>query len=408
MEESRSFTIPASRKSVVEAQLTKLNKRAKKLDLQEITWAWGKAGTETRHILWQNPDYPELPSQWVEREILVLPIVLTGPMDVSYEGWQFIATIQHLPNAGNIIRAISDEFEVPKHYRDVNSDCEHCQVKRYRKDTYLVRHEAGNFVQVGSTCIKDFLGGNSPDNIIGIANFIAELVSFMDGMSEGYGGGSDINHHIHDFLAQTSAVIRDHGWLSKSKALDGETPTATRVADNFSMSPPKYHVPSVITEMDRERGIAATEWAELISDDDCDKSDYLYNIRTIARSGLVGHRTMGYAASIMSGYDRHMGEVNKPKNASQHIGTLKKREIFSLVLDRHTAYDGFYGTSHRYAFHDDNGNIIIWKASSPAQMVEGKKYGIKGTVKAHSEWKGVNQTEITRCEVMVSYDSDSR
>jgi hypothetical protein len=407
VEESRSFTIPASRKSVVEAQLVKLNKRAKKLDLPEITWTWGKAGTEKRHILFQHPDFAELPPQWVEREILVLPIVLSGPMSVAYEGWEFVATIQHLPNAGNIIRAISDEHEIPKNYRDAHSDCEHCQINRYRKDTYLVRHEGGNFVQVGSSCIKDFLGGNSPDNIIQVANFIAELVSFMDGMSEGYGGGSDINYHIHDFLAQTSAVIRDHGWLSKSKALDEQTPTAIHVANNFSMDPPRGHVPSIVTDSDRERGVAATEWAELISDEECDKSDYLYNIRTIARSGLVGHRTMGYAASIMSGYDRYMGEVNKPKNPSQHVGTIKKREIFSLNLVKHTSYDGMYGTSHRYQFHDENGNVLIWKASAPAKMVEGKRYAIKGTVKAHSEWKGVDQTELTRCEVMTTYDSDN-
>lgn len=406
MEESRSFTIPASRKSDVEAQLVKLNKRAKKLELQDITWTWGKAGVEKRHVLYQHPDFADSPPQWVEREILVIPIVLTGPISVSYDGWQFVATIQHLPNAGNIIRAISDEFEVPKHYREAHSDCEHCQVKRYRKDTYLVRSDDETFMQVGSSCIKDFLGGNSPDNIVQVANFIAELVSFMDGMSMGYGGG-DINYPIHEFLAQTSAVIREHGWLAKSKAEEGQIPTSFRVENNFSLDPPKHHVQSVIIDSDRERGIAAAEWAESISDEDCDKSDYLYNIRTIARSGLVGRRTMGYAASIMSGYDRYMGELTKPKNPSQHVGTLKKREIFSLILDRHTAFDTMYGTSHRYSFHDDNGNVITWKASAPAKMVEGKRYGIKGTVKAHSEWKGVNQTEITRCEVLTSYDGDN-
>src|SRR5699024_12772450 len=36
--------------------------------------------------------------------------------------------------------------------------CHHCQINRYRTNTYVVRHDDGTQKFVGSTCLKDFLG----------------------------------------------------------------------------------------------------------------------------------------------------------------------------------------------------------------------------------------------------------
>ena len=154
---NRSFIIAASNKSLVESQIEKLNRRAFKLDLEPITSVWGKAFTDI------NDNF-------------LIPCDLTGPLSVNFAGWSFIATLQHLTTGENIIRNISDEFVVPLEYRSSGSDCQHCMVNRYRKDTYVVRHDSGKYFQVGSTCIKDFLGGNSPDNIMKKANLIGELV----------------------------------------------------------------------------------------------------------------------------------------------------------------------------------------------------------------------------------------
>ena len=54
--ETRSFVIIASNQSSVEIQIEKLNKRARKLGLDEITYSWGKARIEERDVLHQNGD----------------------------------------------------------------------------------------------------------------------------------------------------------------------------------------------------------------------------------------------------------------------------------------------------------------------------------------------------------------
>lgn len=378
--DTRSFTIPASNQKIVEEQIEKLNRRAAKLGLDAITLTWGKAILN-------------------DKDELLAPCDVTGPLTVSYDGWEFIATLQHLPTGENIIRAISDEYMIPLEYRESGSACEHCNTKRYRKDTYVVRHHSGEVKQVGSTCIKDFLGGNSPDNIMQRAGFVGELISFME-----WAGNSPRVHdegifHIVSFLAQTAACIRDYGWLSKTKANEsGGTATAIRVQNNFSLSPGEKT--SVVTAADKQLAKEAAEWAENISDSDAEISDYLYNIRAIARSGMVGWRTMGYAASIVSSYKRT--QDNTEAN-SDHIGTIKVRQEFDLTLKRMSSGVSVYGEYHMFIFNDEQGNVVVWRASNPPDLEEGKSYRIKGTVKAHTEYKSVKQTEINRCEIVMAF-----
>lgn len=388
----RSFVIPASNKMLADSQIEKLNKRAAKLGLPEITLSYDKAISQQRNI------------NGIKRNILFLPVNLSGPLSVSYDGWDFIATLQHLPTGENIIRSISDQFDIPNKYKECGSNCEHCKVNRYRKDTYLVRHNNNQVMQVGSSCIKDFLGGNSPDDILKRANLIAELMQFMNGAQQNLDSNFEDMFHINNFLAQTSAVIRDHGWLSKGEAFNtGAKSTAVRVLDNFN--PPYndfYFKLSEVTDISLQHAKEAIEWVESLSDEVCELSDYLHNIRAIARAGMVEIRTAGFAASMLSAYDRDKAK-HQVKPISCHVGIVKVREEFNLTLKNHFTGISQYGEYHRYIFNDDSGNIMIWKASSPADLEDGKRYKIRGTVKEHSEYKNVKQTIITRCEVVTYY-----
>lgn len=382
MTDSRSFIIPAVNKSMVEEKLEKLNKRAAKLGLSSIAVTWGKAILN-------------------EKEEMLLPCELTGPLSVSYDGWEFIATLQHLPTGENIIRAITDEYEIPLEYRDSGSACEHCNVKRYRKDTYVVRHDATcEAKQVGSTCIKDFLGGNSPDNIMQRASFVGELLSFMEGARGPQGQGHDEGiFHIVSVLAHTSAVIRGYGWISKSEASkNGSLATATIV--EYNMRGDNTYTQYAVSDEDKATARAAAEWAENLSDEETEPSDYLYNIRALARSGMVGWRTIGYAASIIAAYNR--ANNTRPTAESDYVGTIKQRQVFELLVKKITGFSGHYGYTNKYIFQDLNGNIIVWLTSVEQSLKEGQRYFVKGTIKAHKEFRGIRETEISRCEVLKS------
>lgn len=377
----RHFNIPAPNMQEVESKLNKLNKRAFKLGIEEISWVWGKA--------YLNSD-----------EKLLVPIELSGPLHIQYEDWEFVATLQHLTTGENILRSIDNSISIPKEFRETGPICQHCLINRYRKDTYLIRNINSNtIVQVGSSCIKDFLGGFSPDNILHRAELVSSLMEYMTGSSGSFGHTSEDLYYLTKVLSQTSACIRDYGWVSKSKAQEyGKTATVNHVYNNFD-PPTKDFVCSIVTDDDKKLAIEVADWAENLPDYDCEASDYLHNIRAIARSGMVGYRTMGFAASMVSAYKRATEPV-KPKLISNHVGSIKERKIFDLVLKHDYDFMGHYGMSYKYIFEDANGNIMVWGTSNKQDFVRGQKYSIKGTIKDHSEFKGTKQTILSRCEVL--------
>ncbi len=380
---NRSFNIPASNKNLVDDKLVKLNKRALKLGLEEIIWVWGKAFLN-------------------ENEILIVPVEISGPLFVQYNDWEFIATLQHLTTGENIIRAIDNTIQIPKEFRESGSSCQHCMVNRYRKDTYLVKNiKTNQIVQVGSSCIKDFLGGQSPDNLLQKAELISGLIEYMEGSSQQF-VRSDGIYHLSKVLAQTSACIRDYGWVSKSKSLEtGKTSTASWVMDNFNPPTDKFPL-SIVDDSDKDLAVAASDWAENLSDAECDSSDYLYNIRAIARSGMVSYRTMGFAASIVTSFQKHLlSTAPKPaKKESNYLGSTKDKFVFELILKHDFPYEGNYGTTYKYIFEDQEGNVLVWNSSNHYDLTRGTKYLVKGTIKDHSEYKGTKQTIITRCQLL--------
>ena len=65
-----------------------------------------------------------------------------------------------------------------------------------------------------------------------------------------------------------------------------------------------------------------------------------------------------------------------------------------------TSWDGQYGIIKIYKFMDKDGNVYTWKTSKLVDDIF-VEMSIIGTVKAHTEFRGIKQTEITRCRVTV-------
>lgn len=371
--DTRKFIVSANKKPEIEAHFIKLNKRATRLNLPNITWVWGPAI--------QNG------------ERLQLPLDITGALSISYNGWSFAATIQHLPTGENIFHSIVGH-DIPTHYRTVGSECEHCKVKRYRKDTYLVfNKDLDEYIQVGSSCIQDFLGGNVPESILNNVTIVSNIYAFLEGMDEQDSVGNFF--HIRKFLAHTSACIREYGWLSKSKAYEvGGQPTVSLVNERLYLTKDNE-----LIDKDWELADNAIEWAELLSDSEVEESDYLYSIRAIVRSAIVESRTSGFAASIISAYNKAISS-KQTSTISNHVGAVKTKDTFNLKVINALTYQGSYGTCYKYIFSDDQGNILYWNASNSQNLHVGEKYVITGTIKAHTEFKGVKQTQINYCKIL--------
>ena len=424
--EARVFDVLLSRRDGVEAGLVALAKRAVRKGLPVLAWSWGRAHTETIERLFRHAS--EAPTSariigtsecGVHMSFEVVRVPLTLPTEApKYAGWTFAATLQHL-DGENIVRSVPGQA-MPTAYRSRGPVCDHCKASRRRNDTFVLRHDDGRFVQVGSTCIGDFLGTDAAGDIAAHACLLADAAGLAMGGEEegglGWGGGSG-DHTLAEYLPIVAWVVRTVGWVSRTVArerAERDEPGSRASADYAwaIMVDPKARRESEIelSDEDKATGLAAEGWAEALTDADVDaqKGDYLHNLRVVARSGLVGHRTAGIAASMVTAHQRAVGAERARADraarptSNEHVGTVGKRETFLVTLDFVTGFETDYGYTTVLKFRTAAGATIVWKASSTeiGRSDVGKAYVLTGSVKKFDEYKGQKQTIVTRCALV--------
>lgn len=87
----------------------------------------------------------------------------------------------------------------------------------------------------------------------------------------------------------------------------------------------------------------------------------------------------------------------EPESHSEYEGEVKERlRDLHVTLTAIRSFDGFYGTSFVYTFiHGEN--VLVWMTSSCKDIEIGDEIFLTGTVKEHSEYKGIKQTKLSRC-----------
>lgn len=80
---------------------------------------------------------------------------------------------------------------------------------------------------------------------------------------------------------------------------------------------------------------------------------------------------------------------------SQHIGTVGKREVFTVTINWVKYFEGTFGATYIHGLKDAAGNIVIYKGSKSLGE-KGATVTVKATVKEHGERDGVKQTIISR------------
>ena len=244
------------------------------------------------------------------------------------------------------------------------------------------------------------------------ASALADACACAEGAEEGFGGGHGPQEcTLAEYLPVVAWCVRTLGWVSRTAAREkGEGAHAT--ADHvwtltFDREAAKK-ANLAVSEEDSTKASQAFAWAEELSDEDVAKGggDYLHNLRAVARSGLVNRKLAGIAASTVTAWERAMGKARLATEcaalpqADVHVGTVGKRATWRVTLEFVTGYETAYGYTTGCRFRTTEGATLVWKASSTSLTREdaGKRYDLKGTVKAHSEYKGAKQTLVNRCD----------
>ena len=64
-------------------------------------------------------------------------------------------------------------------------------------------------------------------------------------------------------------------------------------------------------------------------------------------------------------------------------------------------FEGAFGLSQVFTFNDEEGNVIVWFSASHPDISVGDRGTLKAGVKAHTEYKGQKQTQITRAKFLL-------
>jgi hypothetical protein len=151
--------------------------------------------------------------------------------------------------------------------RSVDPTCDHCQTNRQRKDTFVVRHEGGEEKLIGRQCLKDFLGHASAEALARFYEAYADMTGDLDDYVEDLPNNQiryEMPFDTTYYLAIVSKVIRERGWLPRSKASDFNLATADIAWDammDFEQGkltgPSKIYLPE---DGDYELAKAARQW----------------------------------------------------------------------------------------------------------------------------------------------------
>ena len=291
--------------------------------------------------------------------------------------YAIISAIDYLTDGDAVYRTL-EGYDLPDQYRERGPECEHCGTNRMRKTVYILRSDAGEYRQVGSTCLGAFIGGDETE-------LVAAFRSQLDA-DEDERGRQGRMIGLETYLSHVAQAMREYGWLgaTASKA-NGGTPTATIAYDMLRTG-------RATSEADGETARAAITWAQSLSDDE--PNDYSNNLHVLAGQRAIEPKHLNLTASMIVSHQRAIANGQRAAE-SNHFGTVGKREQFSLTVER--VFTTEYGVTHIHTMRDSAGNVAVWFATKEALEV-GRSYTLAATVKSHGERDGVKQTVLTRCK----------
>lgn len=400
------FQIPAANLEKFEANLAKLSKKAVKLGLDPILPF--VASNELKRL-----------SDGREHRVYNVHLMCDVP---KLNGWVFAGRLDHSQETGTLVRAVPNfSREIPESYRTAMPACDHCKVRRYRRDSYIVCHEeTGEFRQVGSTCLADFMGHDAY-RTAKLAEFLSYALQYGRA-GEQFVGADQRFIDTELFLGYAAWAVRKFGWVSGSAAKDRDDITATRslAADNLLRS--HYYTGGIVDEHGfMARGIGYVAYEEPSEEDyalaaeahawvlgfeqKASLSEYESNVLVVAKAVTLEYRHLGLAASIVGVYANNKAREAKAKHAapqgeSKHVGKPDERLNFGAARVLHvTPLENYYGTKYLYGFLTDQGDVVKWFANKSQGLLRGERVTLVGTVKSHDIYNGNKQTIITRAKV---------
>lgn len=397
-----------------------------------------------------TPDDPKKETK--EVNVKQYQVIIEGEPP-SVEGYEFIAKVEHT-HEGNILNYApkASDKTMPTEYRTARQACDVCKTNRDRNNTFILKLEkddpqrfpekrTGDFVMVGSGCLKRFLPNISANSLIDYAEMMevlrnsVEQAGEMDDSFEGGFGKSSGNWTGREELGRWLSAIYLHTgkYLSKKKA--EEFQTISTVDDAFSAmnSRADQHEHSVHKRMREDQPFIEKvdkltsdfiEWSktkdfDTLMNQKPEFSDFFHNLKIIAKQEMFKSKNSGFFSALFQLYLRDQGELEKKASMKKatseftYFGEVGGKIKVKVRVNKVKEYEGQYGQGLIVTMEgeqtttDNSGQSIIKKGNliyftGNFELEEGEEAEIETTVKGHQQNKytQIPETQITRAKII--------
>jgi len=371
---TRVFKIPVENIPKLEDDIAKLNKKCQKLNCPPVTIEFGEKTFEVQKQRDQDSDAEPI---YIEYQLLT--ISGTAP---KLNGWTFAGKLEQLGNE-TIVKAIPG-MELPERYKHSPIHCEHCKKNVRRNDTFILKNEDEKFIQVGRSCLKDFLGHADPSHVAAMAEFFKDFDSKISGYEDiGRYGRTQHTYHVPELLALAFAVItRDKGFRPRS--FDVSTVSGMQ-AHLWPQPGSKEDNRVKITEQDRKNAEDAIKW---VNSKINDRSDFIQNLIKYVRIEYVPANAMGFIAALAGSFLKERDNIVHTPAAqinNDPIGPVGQKIKFTASVVSAHRYQGnpmFYGDSgiRQILTMKTENNQLVKQFTSNLDLKKGDKVNISGTI----------------------------
>lgn len=337
----------------------------------------------------------------VERHYVETTITGTAP---CYNGWTFLAKVETISDNLLIKTApgVSDE-EIDRTTLTAGA-CDHCRTAARRKHTFIVRSVGtGALMQVGTTCIKDFLGWDT--NPVWISESDIDTDDFFGGSS----GCGDPAFPVPEYVAFAYAAVQAFGWVPASSY--DKVPTRSRIADFlFDTKKPGNEARAAMDPFLGEGRAKAQEIISTVVAEFTAAHGYEANMVAALTAEYADAKTFGLLASAVPAFERITGQrasreaeaaARASKPEPKWLGAQGDKVQIEGVITMAMTVDGYaYGTTQRLIIIESGQTLAkIYTAAAWAYEVStGDTVTVAGTVKAHDMYQDQQQTVLTRAK----------
>jgi hypothetical protein len=318
----------------------------------------------------------------------------------KHAGWTFLARVDRVGESFTLATAPGVEH-VSREGLTLGT-CTHCGTNRARKTTYVLANETGERVQVGSTCIKDFLGWEGS---------IAWLDSNVSLDEEFFGGSyAAPEYRTLDVVRTALASVRMRGFVSTQSYSEQSTRDHVMLAfANYRLSPAEVTARDALVtatqQVSTDDALALIHF--LLSDDFAGTSTYVENLKVIAAQATIGQPQFGLLASAPQAHAKHLGQVAErvAKKASEWVGTKGEKVTVTITISafRNCGSYSYNGPDSILVTGRTEANEVV-KTFTTAGWVHDVEIGdtvtLTATVKEHETYEGNKSTLVTRCKVV--------